>query len=176
MIKIKASPQQATALSKQWRLGEGPLLTLRRWVVGLSMAGASSMGLIVLYQVGILKHLPEPPLPRLDADKVDASAEAYATFELPDGILGLSSYAATMALAAMGGQDRVQEQPWLPLALAAKVAFDTFQAGKLTLNQVNKQHAFCSWCLLAAASTALTVPLVIPEAYVALRWLLGKTP
>ncbi len=175
MSRIKVNPQQEAALSRQWRLGEGPFLTLRRWVVGLSMASVASMGLITLYQLGILKHLPEPPLPRLDADKVDASADAYAMFELPDGILGLGSYAATMALAAMGGQDRAQEQPWIPLALAAKVAFDTFQAGRLTPNQVNKQHAFCSWCLLAAVSTALTVPLVIPEAYAALRQLLGKT-
>jgi uncharacterized membrane protein len=175
VIKIKLSPQQAAALSKQLRLGEGSFLPLRRWVVGFSLAGASSMGLITLYQVGILKHLPEPPLPHLNADKVDASAEAYALFELPDGILGLGSYAATMALAAMGWQDRVTERPWLPLALAAKVAFDLFQAGRLTLNQANRQHAFCIWCLLVAASTALTVPLVIPEAYAALRRLLGKT-
>lgn len=175
MSKIKANPRQAARLGRQLRLGEGPLLTLRRWVVGLSLASAASMGLITLYQVGIIKHLPEPPLPRLDADKVDASAEAHAKFEQPDGILGLGSYAATMALAAMGGQDRATEQPWIPLALATKVAFDTFQAGKLTLNQVSKQHAFCDWCLLAAVSTALTVPLVIPEAYTALRQLLGKS-
>jgi len=133
------------------------------------------MGLVTLYQVGILKHLPEPPLPRLDADRVDASAEAYALLELPDGVLGLGSYAATMALAAMGGQDRVTERPWLPLMLAVKVAFDLSQAGRLTLNQASKQRAFCIWCLLAAASTALTAPLVIPEAYAALRRLLGKT-
>jgi uncharacterized membrane protein len=175
MITIKASPEPAAALSKQLRLGAGPFLTLRRWVVGFSLAGAASMGLITLYQVGILKHLPEPPLPRLDADKVDASAEAYAMFELPDGILGLCSYTATMALAAMGGQDRAKEEPWLPLALAAKVTFDLLQAGRLTLNQANKQRAFCTWCLLAATSTFLTVPLVIPEAYAALRRLLGKT-
>lgn len=43
----------------------------------------------------------------------------------PDGILGIGNYAMTMGLAVMGGQDWASERPWIPLALVAKVAFDT---------------------------------------------------
>jgi hypothetical protein len=46
-------------------------------VVGLSLAALGSMGFIFLYQLGLIKHLPEPPLPGFNADKVDASSEAY---------------------------------------------------------------------------------------------------
>jgi hypothetical protein len=133
------------------------------------------MSLVTLYQMGIIKHLPEPPLPMLDADKVDASAEAYSRFQTPDGILGIGSYAMTMGLAAMGGPARAQKQPWIPLLLAAKVAFDTFQAIRLFRDQLTKFHAFCSWCLLTAATTLATIPLVVPETYAAIRQLLHKT-
>ncbi len=161
-------------LSRQLRLGSGSFLGQRRGIVGLSMISVGSMALITLYQMGIIKHLPEPPVPGLDADKVDASAEAYSRFATPDGVLGLGNYAVTMGLAAMGGQNRAAEQPWIPLVLAAKVAFDTTQAVRLFFDQKTKYHAFCSWCLLAAGSTLAIVPLAIPETYAALRQLVRK--
>lgn len=165
---------KAEELGRQLRLGSGKFLAQRRGIVGLEMVAIGSMSLITLYQMGMIKHLPEPPLPGLNADKVDASAEAYSRFSTPDGILGIGNYAITMGLAAMGGQDRAKEQPWIPLALAAKVAFDTSQAIRLFFDQKTKYHAFCSWCLLTAATTLATIPLVIPEAYTALRQLIKK--
>ena len=129
------------------------------------------MGVIALYQLGIIKHLPEPPLPRLDADKVDASAEAYSRFRTPDAFLGLGSYAATAALAAMGGESRARTMPLVPLALAAKMGFDTFQGVRLSKHQ--EQKAFCSWCLLAAGATFAAAPRVVPEAKEALGHLLN---
>ncbi len=156
-------------LSRQLRGASGPFLARRRGVAGLSLAAIGSMGLISLYQLGIIGHLPEPPFPGLDADKVDAAAEAYAYLAMPDGVLGLGSYAATLGLAAIGGADRATAQPWLPLLLAAKVGVDAAMAGKLTVDQWTKHRAFCFWCLLASAATFATVPLVVPEARAALR-------
>ncbi len=66
-----------------------------------------------------------------------------------------------MGLAAMGGKNRVKEQPWIPLALAAKVGADALQAAKLTYDQNAKHRAACFWCLVAAAATFATVPLVL---------------
>ena len=96
---------------------------------------------------------------------------AYAKLSTPGAVLGLGSYAATMGLTAMGGQDRATERPWIPLALATKVAFAAVQAGKLSLDQWTEHRAFCFWCLLAAGSTFATVPLVVPETLAALRQL-----
>src|SRR5690348_4677762 len=78
---------KAQTLSQELRLGLGGFLPQRRAIVGLSMVSALSMSLITLYQMGIIKHLPEPPLRGLDADKVDASAEAYSRISTPDGVL-----------------------------------------------------------------------------------------
>ncbi|HET8627675.1 MAG TPA: vitamin K epoxide reductase family protein [Thermomicrobiales bacterium] len=156
-------------LSRQLREGVGPDLARRRGIVGLSLAAMGSMGLVTLYQMGILRRLPEPPLPHFDAECVDASAEAYAALAMPDGALALMSYAVTLALAAAGGAERARDRPWLPLALAAKVAFDTAEAVRLTADQWTKHRAFCFWCLLAAGATVATAPLAAAEAVAAAR-------
>lgn len=110
-------------------------------VLSLTAIGCA-WGLIALYQTGIIRRLPDLPLPLMDADKVDVSDEAYAKLSMPNAFLGLGSYAATMGLAAMGGKDRAKTQPWIPLALAAKAGVDALQAGKLTYDQWAKHKAF----------------------------------
>lgn len=165
---------KAEELSQQLRLGTGHFLAQRRGTVTLGLVAVGSMSLITLYQMGIIKHLPELPLSILDADKVDASPEAYSRLSTPDGMLGIGNYAITMGLAAMGGADRAQKQPWIPLALAGKVAFDAAQGIRLFFDQKTKYNAFCSWCLLTAGTTLATIPLIIPETYAALRQLLGR--
>ncbi len=160
-------------LSRQLREGSGGFLRQRRVVVGLSLIASTAMGVIAPYQMGLVRHIPEPPLPWLDADRVDAAPEAYGMLSTPDAILGLVSYAGTMSLAAMGGEDRAATQPWIPLSLAAKVAADTIMAAKLTADQWTKHRAFCSWCLLASAATFATVPYVVPETRAALARLRG---
>lgn len=158
---------EAQQLSRELRQGSGEFLARRRRVIGLSLVSTACMGIISLYQMGIIKHLPEPP--GFDADKVDAASEAYALFATPDAVLGLGSYSATIALAAMGGQDREKDMPWIPLVMAAKVGVDALNAARLTWDQWAKHKAFCSYCLVAAAATFATVPLVVPEARAAWR-------
>ncbi|MDQ4105633.1 MAG: vitamin K epoxide reductase [Actinomycetota bacterium] len=156
-------------LSRQLREGRGKFLARRRGVASTSLVSIGSMALISLYQLGIIKHLPDPPLPRFDSDKVDAASEAYSKLSMPDAPIGLGSYAVTLALVAMGGEDRARERPWIPLALAAKVLVDAAQAGKLSVDQWKDHRAFCFWCLIAAGATFAAVPLVLPEARAALK-------
>ena len=112
---------RAAELSRELRCGVDGFLAQRRAIVGLSLAAIGVMGLISLYQVGVVRHLPNPPLPGLDSDRVDASPEAYKRLATPDAVLGLGSFAMTMGLAEMGGKDRARRQPWIPLALGGKV-------------------------------------------------------
>ena len=135
----------------------------------MSLTAIGCMGLIALYQMGIIKHLPEPDVPGLDADKVDASEEAYSYLETPDAAIGLGSYAVTLGLAAMGGKDRAKTHPWIPLALAAKTVADAGQAAKLAYDQFAKHKAACMWCLIAAAATFVSAALAIPEANMSIR-------
>lgn len=169
MKLVETNPAQAEELGRELRQGSDATLKRRRGVVGLSIISIASMGIIALYQIGILKHVPEPPLPVFDAGKVNGSAQAYMYLSTPDAVLGLGSYAATLSLAAMGPANRAEKQPWVPIALAVKVGADAILAGKLTVDQWTKHRALSFWCLLSAGSTFLGLPLVIPEARAALR-------
>jgi uncharacterized membrane protein len=159
------------ALSWALRLGEAPDLNRRRHVTTLSLIAAGAMGVISLYQMGVTRRVPDLPLKGLNAEKLNASPQAYSILQTPDAPLGLASYAGTMVLAAMGGPDRARTMPWVPLALAGKVAVDALVAAKLTADQATKYKAACLWCLGASAATFAMVPLVIPEAKEALRTL-----
>jgi hypothetical protein len=160
------SPEQ---LSRELReTVDDRYLDARRRVVALSLTAAGCMGLIGLYQLGIIKHIPEPPLPAMDADEVDASGEAYEKLRVGDAFLGFVSYGVTMLLAAAGGRERRRKQRWLPVTLAGKAIVDTAQAARLTVDQWTKHRAFCFWCLTAAAATFITLPLTFREARAAI--------
>ncbi|HEV2419530.1 MAG TPA: vitamin K epoxide reductase family protein [Terriglobia bacterium] len=174
MSLVQKGEHAAEALGHEMRESTDEHMKRRRGGVGLSLVSIASMGLIALYQTGILKHVPEPSLPGLDADKVNGSAQAYRYLAIPDAVLGIGSYAVTLGLASMGSPDRARRQPWIPLAWAAKAGVDAALSAKLTFDQASRYRAFCLWCLLAAGATFATVPLVIPEARAAARHLLRK--
>jgi hypothetical protein len=127
----------------------------------------ASLGTVAAYQLGLLKHLPEPPGRFFDADRVDASGEAYQFLKTPDAALGLASYAATLVLAGRRADEHPSSHPVLSLALGAKVTADAAGALLLTVEQGTKHRRFCSWCLAAAALSVATVPQVVPEVHAA---------
>jgi uncharacterized membrane protein len=129
---------------------------------------------VAAYQNGLIRHLPEPPLPGLGAEDVDAAGEAYQYLKTPDAALGLASQAVTLVLAGMGSRHRASERPWVPLAMAAKVVLDAAGGAYLTVEQATKHKRFCSWCLTAAVANIAAVPMVLPEARVAWRALRGR--
>ncbi|MFN2505773.1 MAG: vitamin K epoxide reductase family protein [Acidimicrobiales bacterium] len=161
----------AEAVSDALRRGDSAFLRRRRRVAGLSLAAMGSLGVVTAYQMGLLRKVPEPPVRFLDADRVDASGEAYQFLKTPDASLGLASAAVTLALAGMGSDRRADQQPLIPLALATKAILDAAFGLLLTLEQGTKHRRFCSWCLLAAATNVATVPQVLPEAAAAWRTL-----
>ncbi len=165
----RRSSREAEAVSNALRRHDGPFLSRRRRISALSLTSIAGLGVVAAYQSGLLRHLPEPPLRIFDADRVDASGEAYQYLKTPDAALGILSSAATLALAGMGGSDRTQRQPYLPLALLAKTLLDAASGAYLTLEQGTKHRRFCSYCLVAAVAQVLRVPQAVPEAQAAWR-------
>jgi len=160
----RSTSQAAERVSDDLRRGAGDFLEQRRFIAGLGSLTAAALGVVRLYQFGLLRQVPELPLPFLNAAAVDASGEAYQAFNTPDATLGLASASATLVLAGMGARDRARTSPWIPLALAAKTAAAAAGRGYLLAEQITKHRAVCSWCTLAALAQIGTLPLALPEA------------
>jgi uncharacterized membrane protein len=162
----------AEEVSDDLRRAASEHLTRRRRQIALVLGATAAMGLVALYQTGILRRLPDPPLPGVDSNRVDASGEAYVVGHTPDATLAIANYGATLALIGLGGADRWRDRPLIPLLSAAKLASDAGGAGLLTLEQITKHRAICSYCLAAAAASFAAFPQAIPEARAAWRALL----
>lgn len=161
----------AERVSDDLRRGAGDHLEQRRLIAGLHSVATLALGVVGLYQFGLLRSVPEPSLPGLGADDVDASGEAYAMLRTPDAALGVASAGVTLVLAGMGDRDRARDTPLVPLALAAKTAVDAAGALYLLAEQVTKHRKVCSWCTVAALAQLAALPLALPEARAALRHL-----
>ncbi len=145
----RASSRAAERVSDDLRRGAGPALRRRRTAAAAMLGASASMGVVALYQFGLLRHLPDPPGAAFDSDRVDAPGEAYHSGRTPDTTLALASYGVTLALIGMGGEDRAHRHPWMPLLQAAKVGMDTASAALLTVEQVSKHRALC-FCACSA--------------------------
>ena len=151
--------EEALALGRAIREDDRAMRN-RRAIATLAVAAAVPLGVVALWQIGVIRRIPEPKLPYLDAEKVNGSAQAYDKFQTPDAILGIGSMIATMGLAAMGPPKRPR---LLTQILAAKIAVDVTTSAKLTIDQWTKYRAFCVWCLLSATATFAMLPFAWNE-------------
>jgi uncharacterized membrane protein len=159
----------AEAVSDALRRGGGRFLDNRRRIAVLQTAAAATLAVVNLYQFGVLRTVPEPPLPGLDADRVDASGEAYRLLHTPDATLGITSAGVSLVLAGMGGATRHEERPWIPLLLLGKSLADAAGGLYLFAEQVTRHKRVCSWCTASAGLLLATVPAILPEARAAWR-------
>ena len=104
---------------------------------------------------------------------MDASDYAYERGRGPDGPLMLMSLSVTAYLAAAGGRDRVRDAPLLPIAAAAKAAYDVAVALKLAREEWAENRALCVYCQFATVCSAAAAVLATPEAAEAAGRLLG---
>ncbi len=160
-------------LSYELRKGRSDDLKRRRWLVGLSFVGTTAGMIVGLYQMGILRRLPDLPFKPFDATKVDKSNYAYKRMQTPDALLMIASYAVTAALAGAGGQNRARENPALPIALAGKVLYDLIVALKLGQEEWRENRALCGYCQAATVASLVSVGIAMPEAAKAVRHVMG---
>ncbi|UYZ59907.1 vitamin K epoxide reductase family protein [Hymenobacter latericus] len=154
------NPQQ---LSQELRLEKTPDLTRRRWIIGLSLLGAALGQIVTLYQTGIIRHLPDPPLDVFDSDKVDASNYAYKRLDTPDAAGMIVTYGITTALASAGGKSRALNKPWLPLMMGTKILSDVLTNMKLAQEEWAENKKLCFYCQLANVASLASLALAVPE-------------
>ena len=150
-------------LREQLQKGKSKGLKKRRGIIALSLLGMGAMTAVTLLQTGIVKHLPDPPLPDFDSDKVNSSETAYA-LGVPDGAVSLASLAANIPIAAFGGENRAEEMPFVPLAAAAKSVVEAIVAGFYFYQMPAVEKKWCGYCIVGAAANIGIAILSIPEA------------
>jgi Vitamin K epoxide reductase family len=154
----------AAAVAQSLRAGSGPYLRGRRWALGADLTAITALGVVVLYQAGVLRHLPGRA-----GDPVAASPRAYWALHTPDAALGIASYAVSIGLATAGSAERYQCTPWLSYLFAAKLLGDGVIAAALLREEQRSRNGLCWWCLVASAAALFAAPVGIPEALAAKR-------
>ena len=106
---------------------------------------------VALYQTGVLRKLPDPPGAIFDSDYITSSKDAHP-FGIPDSLLGLGSYGATLALLLGAPKCGVVRK-----VLAVKLAADSTMAATNVVKQLVKFRRVCSWCTGTAIATGIMV-------------------
>jgi uncharacterized membrane protein len=161
-------------LSIELRTDPSDELRRRRWMLGLSLWGVAAGSVVGLYQMGVLKRLPDLPSRLFDATRVDASAYGYKYLQVPDALLMIAQYAATAILVGVGGKERARDLPAVPIALTAKAAIDVVTNLFLAREEWRYNEAFCGYCQSATVASMATLLLSIPETRKALDMLASQ--
>ena len=161
--KIQAEKNETQQLRRDLQEGNGDDLRRRRAIIGLSLLGIGAMAAATLFQTGIIKHLPDPPLKNFDSDAVTSSDVAYALGGA-DAALSVASLAANIPAAAFGGENRFVTKPLIPIAFAAKALTEAVIASWFFYRLAFKEKTWCAYCIVNAASIWGIGLLSLPEA------------
>jgi uncharacterized membrane protein len=155
-------------LSSELRTRKTPDLARRRWMLGLQLVGVFAGATVGMFQMGMLKRLPDLPLRRFDATRVDASEYGYKYGQTPDALWMIAQYAVSAILVGMGGNDRARDMPAVPLALSAKLLADVGTNLFLARQEWKYNKALCGYCQSATLASIMSFALSLPEARKAL--------
>lgn len=149
-------------------------MRLRRAIVGVSLAGIAAMGIVTLFQTGIVKHLPDPPIGSFKTDKVNSSHEAYRR-GTPDAPIAVTTHAINMVLATLGGRDRARRAPWLPILATLFAVPQAATAAQYLFHQMPKvDKAWCPYCIVDALTMFATLGLTARESITGVRSLMSR--
>ncbi|MFD2515365.1 vitamin K epoxide reductase family protein [Pontibacter locisalis] len=117
----------------------------RRDIAALAAVGLIDFSLISLFQMGYIKKMPDLPGKIFDTQKVNTAKDAVL-LGMPDGVISLGGYAATMMLAMAGSRFKKQSR-LLDIALGAVVLGQAAGAAQYMVNMTTKQKKICIYCV-----------------------------
>lgn len=120
-----------------------------RLLIAASCTALATLVPVALYQTGVLGRLPDPPLRIFDSERITTSSAAHP-LGIPDGLLGLGSFGATLALALL-----TRRHPNMKTLLGMKLTLDASVAAFNATRQVVSFGKLCSWCTATAVSAGL---------------------
>jgi uncharacterized membrane protein len=171
VLRVIAGSPKPDLLRHQLQTSTAPEVVLRRAIIGASIVGIGAMAATTLFQTGVVKHLPDPPLKDVDSDQVNASREAYS-YGTPDSPLSILSHAVNIVLTTAGGEKRASKAPWLPIAaLLASVPAALTAAQYLFYQMPVKERRWCGYCVTDALTHISTLGFTVFEASESLKHL-----
>jgi uncharacterized membrane protein len=104
---------------------------------------------VALFQTGMLRRLPDPPLSVFDSERITASSAAHP-FGVPDGPVGIASFGTTLTLIFLAKRNRAART-----LLGVKLTLDVSAAAVNAGRQVFQFGRLCSWCTAVAVSSGV---------------------
>jgi uncharacterized membrane protein len=123
--------------------------TRMRRVAIYSVIGLIDAAVISLRQLGVIRRLPDPPLPYVDSNRVTTSKKAYS-LGLPDAPLGALLYAFNLVLAALMASNRAKAPRLARLSLAVSTLAGTGAAADFLYDMFRREKRLCPYCIAAA--------------------------
>lgn len=120
----------------------------RRQLAALSALGLVDFSLISLFQLGYIRHMPDLPGEVFDTEKVNSSEDAVL-LGMPDGVISLGSYAATMLLATAATRYKKPSRV-LDLAMGGIVLGQAAGGALYLYNMAFVQKKVCIYCVAGA--------------------------
>ena len=130
----------------------------RRNIALLSAIGLLDFVPISLYQLGVIRHLPDLPGSIFDSDYVNASKEAQVA-GLPDGPVSLMMYAANLVLIS-GAIKKKKKRNVFDYLIAGNSLGQAAGGAYYLYNMATEQKKICPYCVAGALiNFASLVPL-----------------
>lgn len=121
----------------------------RPLLVGACCVALATLAPVACYQLGAISKLPDPPISIFDSERITMSKTAHP-LGIPDALLGIASFGATLALAILAGRNRTAKR-LLGIKLGIDASAAAFNAGR----QVVEFRRLCSWCTATAISAGV---------------------
>jgi uncharacterized membrane protein len=134
-------------------------IVARRTLAAASLGGIVAMAPVLLLQMGIVAHLPDPPLSGFHSDRVNRSEDAFL-FGIPDGALAITGFALNIVLAAAGARSRA---PILAVLAMAETGLAAAISGWYFSKMPRQEKAWCGYCIAAALASAVAFASTVPE-------------
>jgi uncharacterized membrane protein len=118
-------------------------------LIGAACVALATLVPVALYQTHVIKRLPDPPVKVFNSERITMSKTAHP-FGVPDALLGLASFGATLGLALLASRSRSAKK-----LLGVKLVLDASMAAFNASRQVIEFDSLCSWCTATALSAGV---------------------
>lgn len=140
--------QEQTTLVDRIRQDSSEATEIRRKIAAFAALGMIDFSMISLFQMGYIKKLPDLPGKIFDSEKVNTAKEAVL-LGVPDGVVSIGGYAATMILAMAASRYKKQSR-LLDVALGGVLLGQAAGAAQYMVNMTTKQKKICVYCVAGA--------------------------